>query len=82
MLKAGQKRRRTKAEVKEEKESEALKKLKIDEKLQKFEQIQQEAAELQNTLQMNKSGLDAVNSLISQGKATYDDKGNFILIQN
>ena len=72
MLKIGMKRRRTKAEIKAEKEEEALKQQDIEAKLARLQEMEQQLGQLQ---QENEQAKDVINQLHAAGQIDIDDQG-------
>jgi len=79
MLKVGSKRRRTKAEIEDEKEQEALKQQKLESDLQELANLRgriQEAEEQANT---NKAAAELMSQMINAGHVQQDAQDQVII---
>ena len=74
MLKAASKKRRSKAQIKEDKEQEELKKAAIEAKAAQFDALKVQNQMLQQQVQANQAASDILNEAVNQGHASVDDQ--------
>ena len=75
MLKAGIKRRRTQQQIKDQKEEEALRAQAIEEKLAKFEELQQKYKSAKEEADNGKGAVIQLQGLINTGQVHLDENG-------
>ena len=75
MLKAESKRRRTKAQIQQEKQDAIQKELEINEKLANFDKMQQEYQALQMQAQSNLAAAEILTDLVKKGVLDKDENG-------
>ena len=78
MLKIGSKRRRTKAEIKAEKEETVRKELEIQQKLAAADQMQAQFLALQDQAQNNQNAHDILCDFLKKGVLVKDSEGNVL----
>ena len=76
MLKAGIKRRRTQRQITDEKAEEAVRQQAIEEKLAKFDQLQEKSNEVKQEAENGKSATIILHNMINNGEAELDKNGN------
>ena len=79
MLRCGQKRRRTKAEITEEKEEADLKQQAIEEKLEKYDALMQAHNEAKQQAQSNQAASDILKDLASKKKIHISKEGDVLV---
>ena len=79
MLRAGQKRRRTRAEIDGEKEEARLKQEAIEDKLARFEQLLAKNQELEAEVVQHQGASLILNDLQSKGKILVADGGEVVI---
>lgn len=76
MLKAGSKRRRTKAQVKAEKEEAQLRDLEIQEKLARLAETEAKLEQFERMAAENEQAMAVMGELHAAGQIEIDDRGN------
>ena len=76
MLKAGSKRRRTKAQVKAEKEEALLRDLDIQEKLARIAEMEEKIKNFERMAAENERAMAVMGELHAAGQIEIDDSGN------
>ena len=79
MLRVGQKRRRTQAEMKQARADAAKEKLEIQNKLQQFEELKQQHEDLQQEATSHRNSTAILNDLESKGKIKVSQRGEIII---
>jgi hypothetical protein len=83
LLKVGCKRRRTTAQVKQEKLDDERKELEVSQKLQQFDQLQMQVAQLQDAVKEHLGASEIIKDLMNKGQLEVDEEGNVVpQIQN
>ena len=80
MLKAGIKRRRTQQQIKDQKAEEEVRQQAIEEKLAKFEKLQQDYEQVKQEAQTNEQARNILANMIDSGQAQVDQNGNVQVI--
>ena len=80
MLKAGIKRRRTTRQIADQKAEEELRQQAIEEKLAKFDKLQQDYNEVKQQAQTNEQARNILSNMIHNGEAEVDQNGNVRVI--
>ena len=78
MLKAGVKRRRTTQEINDQKEEEEIRQQSIEEKLARFEKLQQELNQARAEAENGKNATNILTEFINNGDLLQDQHGNVI----
>ena len=76
LLKVGSKRRRTKTEIESQKEEARIKEAAIDQKIQQFEEMQQQINQMQSHISEADQLRGFFQDMINKGKLVRDDNGN------
>jgi SMC interacting uncharacterized protein involved in chromosome segregation len=76
LLKVGSKRRRTTAQVKQEKLDDEQRELEVSQKLQQFDQLQQQIAQLQEAVKEHAGASEIIKDLMGKGELEIDVEGN------
>ena len=76
LLKVGSKRRRTTAKVKQDKLDEEQRELEVGQKLQQFDQLQMQIAQLQDAVKEHQGAAEIIKDLMGKGELEVDDDGN------
>jgi hypothetical protein len=79
MLKANAKRRKTKAEAKEEKLRQQQEKEEIASKLAQFEAMNQKIQELEEKCVNGQNAADILTNMVNNNQASIDGDGNFLV---
>ena len=80
MMKASASRRRTKQQIKEEKQAEEMRQLEIASKIKQFDLMQQEMAELQKQMQNHQALLTQASTLYEQGLLKQHEDGSWVAV--
>ena len=81
-MKVGSKRRRTKQEILDQKSEALIKQQAIEEKLAKYDQLQQELQEAKQKAEANSNAREIVNEMLEQGYVEVNDDGQLQPSQN
>ena len=76
MLKAGIKRRRTQRQITDEKAEEAVRQLAIEEKLAKYDELQNKYNQAKQEAENGKGATQILHNMIQKGQAEVDQNGN------
>ena len=79
MLRVGQKRRRTQAEMKQARADAAKEKLEIQNKLQQFEELKQQHEDLQQEASSHRNSTAILSDLQSKGKIRVNQTGDIYI---
>ena len=76
MLKAGIKRRRTQRQITDKKAEEAVRQMAIEEKLAKFDELENKVKQAEQEAGNNKVAANILSEMINKGLAFVDENGN------
>jgi len=79
MLKVGSKRRRTKAEIEDEKEEEALKQQKLEADLQELANLRSRIQEAEEQANTNKAAAELMSQMINAGHVQQDAQDQVVI---